>query len=332
MNNYIKIKSINNLKKVEMFKKLFGSSKSNEQVNDSQQSQFSNEGNLEDTYQETEYDQETLHGTHYNVEDFDAEVAKRAEAWIKDEKESGENIRDSDIKSSYTHYRKEVYKEWNDCDHDQIMQFEIANSLKYSGVQSSGFVKSSNENPFLEPVHGISLKEYTAMCIKMSSGVDYTDVCKAMGIEPAIWDELNTIWPQRMAEDTSFTVTTLFGQYYAENPVIPQLENIQANISDEGIANLEKLKTDRYFYEELAGARQAAYEYGKDGAQWILDNYGINLADFQSVAMKWLTEQNQNWKQETIMKFANYQQEKQKEYAEKFAAEQGGNIADDIIF
>jgi hypothetical protein len=166
----------------------------------------------------------------------------------------------------------------------------------------------------------------------MSSGVDYIDVCTAMGIEPVIWQEVNTIWPQRMAEDTSFTVSTLFGQYYAENVVIPQLENLQAAVSEDGAANLEKIKTDRYFYEELAGARQAAYEYGMDGAQWILDNYGINLADFQSVAMQWLTEQNQNWNSDDIMEFSNYQQEKQKEYAEKFAAQQGGNIADDVIF
>lgn len=320
-----------------MFKKLFGSLTGNDtQENQIEaQAQTSNdsyENEYENEYQETEYDPETLHGTHYDVEDFDNEVTTRAEAWIKDERESGENLQDSDIKSIYTNYRREVYKEWNDCDSDQMIRFENANSLKYSGVQTSGFVKVDDNNPFLEPVHGISLRDYTAMCLKISAGVDYNEVCKAMGIESVIWEELNTIWPQRMAEDTSFTVTTLFGQYYAENVTLPQLENVKAEISEEGQANLEKIKTDRYFYEELAGARQAAYEYGIDGAQWILDNYGINLADFQSVAMQWMTEQNQNWNSEEIMEFSNYQQEKQKEYAAKFAAEQGGNVADDVEF
>jgi hypothetical protein len=312
-----------------MFKKLFGSG-TNEQADN--QEQLSNEEDFENEYQETEYDPETLHGTHYDEEDFDAEVAERAEAWIKDERDSGEEMDEKDVQNTYFNYRREVYKEWNDCDSDQMIRWENANSMKYRGVQTSGFVKTTDDNPYLEPVHGISLKEYTAMCIKMSSGIDYTEVCKAMGIEPAIWEELNTIWPQRMAEDTSFTVTTLFGQYYAENAVIPQLENLQAAVSEDGAANLDKLKTDRYFYEELAGARQAAYEYGMDGAQWILDNYGINLADFQSIAMQWLTEQNQNWNSEDIMEFSNYQQEKQKEYAAKFAAEQGGNVADDVTF
>lgn len=193
-----------------------------------------------------------------------------------------------------------------------MIRFEHANSLKYSGIQTSGFVKVEDNNPFLEPVHGISLRDYTAMCLKISAGIDYQEVCKAMGLESVIWEELNTIWPQRMGEGTSFTVTTLFGQYYAENVTLPQLENLKAEISEDGLANLERIKTDRYFYEELAGARQAAYEYGIDGAQWILDNFGINLADFQSVAMQWMTEQNQNWNSQDIMEFSNYQQEKQK--------------------
>jgi hypothetical protein len=318
-----------------MFKKLFGSlTGDNKQENqiDAQTSNDNYENNYENGYQETEYDPETLHGTHYDVEDFDNEVERRAEAWIQDERASGENLQESDIKSIYTNYRREVYTEWNNCDSDQMIRFEHANSLKYSGVQTSGFVKVEDNNPFLEPVHGIDLRTYTAMCLKISAGVDYNEVCKAMGIESVIWEELNTIWPQRMGEDTSFTVTTLFGQYYAENVTVPQLENINVEISEEGQANLERIKTDRYFYEELAGARQAAYEYGIDGAQWILDNYGINLADFQSVAMQWMTQQNQNWNSEEIMEFSNYQQEKQKEYAAKFAAEQGGNVADDVEF
>lgn len=278
------------------------------------------------------YDPETQHGTHYNVEDFDAEVARLSEDWIAQEIADGETMSEDNKRNIYHNYRQQVYLDWNKCDSDQYILFEHANSLKYLGVQTSGFVKVDDNNPFLAPVHGISLKDYTAMCLKISSGVDHTQVCKAMGLEAVIWDELNTIWPQRMAEDTSFTVTTLFGQYYAENEPHPKLQHLQAETSAAGADNLERLKTDRYFYEELAGARQAAYEYGLDGAQWILETYGINLADFQSVAMQYMTAQNQGWNSEDILHYNDYQQQKQKEYAKKFAAEQGGNVADDIEF
>lgn len=320
-----------------MFKKLFGalegdSRQENQNYEQPQSSNDDYEEDYENENQEVEYDPETLHGIHYDIEDFDNEVTSRAEAWIEDERARGEELEEKHTQSIYLNYRREVYKEWNNCDSDQMIRFEKANSLKYTGVQTSGFVKVDNDNPFLEPVHGVSLRDYTAMCLKISAGIDYQEVCKAMGIEPIIWEELNIIWPQRMSEDTSFTVTTLFGQYYAESVTIPQLENLKTEISEEGLANLERIKTDRYFYEELAGARQAAYEYGIDGAQWILDTFGINLADFQSVAMQWMTEQNQNWNAEDVTAFSNYQQEKQKDYAAKFAAEQGGNIADDVSF
>ncbi|MCX2473653.1 hypothetical protein OQZ33_04840 [Pedobacter sp. MC2016-05] len=91
------------------------------------------------------------------------------------------------------------------------------------------------------------------------------------------------------------------------------------------------MKTDRYFYEELNGARQAAYEYGVDGALWIEEKFGINLGDFQAVAMQWMPITNDE-PFETLDLFNKYREEKQKEYAEIFAAEQGGNLADDVEF
>jgi hypothetical protein len=184
---------------------------------------------------------------------------------------------------------------------------------------------------YLEPIHGISLKDYAAMAKKMVAGVDEARIFKAMGIDRAIWDELNTLWPQRMAEDPSFQVSILYSQYFADESPHPKLDNIKADISPEGAANLERIKSDRYFYEELAGARGAAYEYGLDGAQWILENYGINLADFQAVAMKY-GEENKIIGDEKMLEYLRYQDAKKAEYAEKFAAERGGNVADDVEF
>jgi hypothetical protein len=323
-----------------MFKKLFNSlignnDEQNEQQAGEQRPQSAMNVSQEDysTDAEVEFDSETLHGTHYTIEDFDKEVARRSEAWISGEKESGETFSQKDIDNIYFNYRREVYCEWTGADSDQMIRWELANSMKHTGIASSGFVKEdAGDNPLLEPIHGISLKDYAAMAVKMSQGIDYKEVCKAMGIEPAVWEEINTLWPKRMQEDSSFTVTTLYGQYFMEGANHPKLQNLQANISDEGKANLEKIKTDRYFYEELCGARQAAYEYGLDGAQWILDNYGVTLGDFQSVAMQWMNEQNRNFNSEDITRYHDYQLEKQKEYAAKFAAEQGGNVADDVEF
>jgi hypothetical protein len=185
----------------------------------------------------------------------------------------------------------------------------------------------------LEPIHGISFEDYAQMVIKLSSGVSEESICKAMGIDAAVWDEVNTLWAQRMTEDSSFQLVTLYGQYFAAGVTNPKLANLDTNISAEGQSNLDRLKNDRYFYEELCGARTAAYNYGLDGAQWILDNFGIGLGDFQSVAMQYMSKRTNG--SEDIMEtkaFLDYQREKQEEYEAKFAAERGGNVADDIEF
>ncbi|MBO9592783.1 MAG: hypothetical protein J7599_07725 [Niabella sp.] len=211
----------------------------------------------------------------------------------------------------------------------------MANSLELTGYATQGFNQVKEEgNPLYEPIHGISLYDYAGIAHAMAQGVPEATILKAIGIEKAVWEEVNILWPERMKEDASFGIMTKYGEYFAIAGEHPKLLNLKpaAAATSGGNANLEKLKTDRYFYEELCGARTAAYEYGLDGAQWILENFGINLSDFQAVAMDWMTAQNQQFNSNEIHHYMDYQLQKQKEYAEKFAKEQGGNIADDIAF
>ena len=281
---------------------------------------------------EVEFDPETLHGTHYTLDEFNAAVEQKVQAWIAQEAAEGTRMSQQDIDNLYFNFRREVYRDWTGADTDQMLQWEMANSMAHRGTATSGFTKEDPDNPLLQPIHGLSLKDYAAITMKISQGADIGAICKAMGIEPAIWEEINVLWGKRMQEDSSFTVQTLFGQYFSEGASHPALAALDAGAPAGGNANLDRLRSDRYFYEELCGARQAAYEYGLDGAQWILENYGISLGDFQAVAMEHATRQNQQWNSEEAMRYADYQMEKQKEYAAKFAAEQGGNIADDVNF
>lgn len=311
-----------------MFNNLFGSSKSNEENQNQENNQFEND-DFENEYLELEYDPETLHGTHYDVDDFEDEVERLAQDWIEQEGITSQ----SEINNVYHNYRRDVYMAWNDCDSDQYIRFDNRNSLAHHGVAQMGNnIQEDENNPLLEPVHGINLRDYSAICAKLGSGVDENDIYKAFGIDSTIWGEINTVWPARMAEDTTFSIAVLFGQYFGEADQHPKLQGVKSNLSEEGEANLERLKNDVYFYYELSGARQAAYEYGLDGAQWILENFGIGLGDFQSVAMKYMELQNQNFDSNYVRECLDYQDEKQAEYAEKFAAEQGGNVADDVEF
>ena len=136
-----------------MFKKLFDSLLGNDetkQENVQQQNSSENQGQFiydEDENEESEeiqFDSETLHGTHYSEDDFDAEVALRSEKWIAQEKAEDPNFSTKDEQNVYFNYRRDVYCEWNKINKgsDEIIRFEHANSMKYSGIATSGFVKA----------------------------------------------------------------------------------------------------------------------------------------------------------------------------------------------
>lgn len=188
----------------------------------------------------------------------------------------------------------------------------------------------SDQHPLLQPIQGISLYDYSAGTAKIANGVSPEAVCKALGIEGPVWDEVSSGWTKRMQEDPEFIVVTKFGEYFAQADAHPAFANTAQPAASNNPAMLAKLQSDRYFYEELCGARTAAYEYGLDGAQWIQDNYGISLGDFQQVAMQWMGKDDGD--NEKILEYVNYMDKKRVEYGEKFAKEQGGNAADDIEF
>lgn len=187
------------------------------------------------------------------------------------------------------------------------------------------------DNVLLEPIHGISLYDYSAGNARIANNVPVEQVCKALGIEVPVWEEVSDQWVKRMQEDADFVVVTQMGTFFAQADQHPKLGQLQAEKSAGAADNLDKLTTDRYYYEELAAAREAAYEAGLDGAQWILDNFGISLGDFQQVAMQWMQATQQEG-YETTRQYLDYHADKKAYYADRFAQEQGGNIADDVEF
>ncbi|MGI9527334.1 MAG: DUF6620 family protein, partial [Weeksellaceae bacterium] len=142
-------------------------------------------------------------------------------------------------------------------------------------------------NPFLQPIHGISIEDYAAASAKMANGMTEDEVAKALGVERPQWDEANQLWQQRMQQDTDMTVIGLFGQYFAMADNHPKFQDVESSSFETNEENLARIKEDPEFHFELTAAMQAAYNYGIDGAQWLTDNYGLSLGEFQSVAMQW---------------------------------------------
>jgi hypothetical protein len=188
-----------------------------------------------------------------------------------------------------------------------------------------------SENPLLAPIHGITLEDYSAACAKLGSGLSEADIAKALGVELPVWQEANLLWPERMKQDSTYHIVTLFGQYFGAADQHPKFSSLKPVASAGGSDNIEKIKTDKDFYQELEVARQVAYEYGFDGAQWILDKYGISIGDFQIAASLW-SDQILKDAQADSGGYNQSQDAYRAKYQQLFADAQGGNLADDIEF
>ena len=210
---------------------------------------------------------------------------------------------------------------------DRFLEDYDEDGEEYGASFENPFMNMAHDdsNPMLQPIHGVSLQDYAAAASKMANGMSADEVCKRLGIDMPVWDEVNQLWVKRMQQDQTMAVMSLYGQYYGSADTHPKFNDSVKESNQEG-DYLAKIQNDEAFYYELCGARQAAYEAGLDGAQWIQDNYGISLGDFQSVAMKWMANMG------NIEKMLRYQEQKQREYAEKFSKEMGGGVADDIEF
>lgn len=256
-----------------------------------------------------------------NVED---EFTKFAEAVIQNSedvlelKEKAESKKSSlveEINAQLEKFRVKYENKGSDLMYTEMMQQHDA------AVEAD-----AKDNPLLEPIHGISLFDYAAGMIKIGSGVPSETVLSTLGVEKPQWDEADLIWQQRMQEDPNMTVASKYGQYFAKVDEHPTLGNLSAtSTSDSNNSNVEKMKTDEHFFYDLMAERQAAFEVGKDGGQYIQDKYGINLMDFQSQALVWTRSGNYH-------EMLTYQEDQYKKYLEQFQQETGGTIADDIEF
>ena len=65
-----------------------------------------------------------------------------------------------------------------------------------------------------EPVEGISLEAWAAINAKIIGGANWEDLLKGAGIEKGRWDRASAEWNARMARDTTFAITTAYGNAF----------------------------------------------------------------------------------------------------------------------
>jgi hypothetical protein len=66
----------------------------------------------------------------------------------------------------------------------------------------------------LNPVEGITLEKWAAMNAAIVSGANVEDMIKANGIDQGKWERASAEWNARMARDTTFAITTVYGNAF----------------------------------------------------------------------------------------------------------------------
>lgn len=64
------------------------------------------------------------------------------------------------------------------------------------------------------PVEGVSLEAWAAINASIISGANPEDLLKGAGIDKARWDRVSAEWNARMARDTTFAITTVYGNAF----------------------------------------------------------------------------------------------------------------------
>lgn len=224
----------------------------------------------------------------------------------------------------------EALKAYMDGDMQKVMDVGAASK----GIKTMNTATEDPNDPLLQPVHGISIADYAAGMARMGAGCTDAEIAEALGVETPQWAEAKTTWNNRMRSDGTYNVVNVYSKYYGDAQSHPKLANLEpknkpaTTVSSEAAkATLEKLASDKYYFYEIQGALQAAYDNGIDGAQWLVDELGVTISQVNEAGFKWMSDFS------IMAAMDDYQEQKKKEYSAKFASEHGtGSIVDDIEF
>jgi len=203
-----------------------------------------------------------------------------------------------------------------------------------AGMKTSNTAKEDPNDPNMQAVHGISIADYAAGAAKIGEGCTEEQICIALGVEQPMWDEAQTTWNNRMRDDNTFNVINVYTNYFGKakehgklGGLIPNAA-VKTDVSDgKAKEHLARLETDKHYFFEIQAALQAAYENGIDGAQWLIDNLGLTVAQVNGTGTKYMNDFN------IMAEMMDYQDQKKAEYSKRFAEENGtGGVADDIEF
>jgi hypothetical protein len=97
---------------------------------------------------------------------------------------------------------------------DVVSQKELNYRMGATQRMMQGNIAAKAASGEMNPVEGISLEQWAAFNASIVSGANKDDMLKGAGIDPARFERANTEWNARMARDTTFAITTIYGNAF----------------------------------------------------------------------------------------------------------------------
>ena len=136
-----------------------------------------------------------------------------------------------------------------------------------------------------EPVEGVSLEAWAAINASIVSGANHEDLLKGAGIDKARWDRVSAEWNARMARDTTFAITTVYGNAFqaASKGKYGDYarEAAAARAANRELAMDIPMSWEQYWeilYEQSYGAKQ-----GHDPVE-VLKSCGLTIVDWTDLS------------------------------------------------
>jgi hypothetical protein len=136
-----------------------------------------------------------------------------------------------------------------------------------------------------EPVEGVSLEAWAAINASIVSGANHEDLLKGAGIDKARWDRVSAEWNARMARDTTFAITTVYGNAFqaASKGKYGDYarEANAARVANRELAMPLPMTLEEYWnilYEQDYGAKQ-----GRDPVE-TLKGCGLSIVDWTDLS------------------------------------------------
>jgi len=228
------------------------------------------------------------------------------------------------VKESNYHALTHKYGDFN-----EVSQREMNWRQGQMQQHMMGQVAKAQAGGGFEPVEGVTLETWAAINAAIVGGGNAEDIIKGSGIDKARWDRVSAEWNARMARDTTFAITTVYGNAfqaasqgkfnaYAKEAAAARAAN--RDVTMEPPVSYEQYY--EYLYEQAYAAKQ-----GKDPVA-ALKSCGLTIVDWTDLSafMGYIftRDAGRNW--------AKYQ-DIHKRVEAKYAAKYPGVKADlDIAF